>query len=230
MTLNRLLIANRGEIAIRISRAAADLGIATVAVYSEDDAQSLYVKHAGSAVRLNGSGVAAYLDIDQIVAAAIDAGCDALHPGYGFLAENPALARRCAERGITFVGPTVDHLDLFGDKVASRDAALRVAVPVLPGTEHAITKAGAHEFLDSLGPTAAMTIKAGGGRSARAIFEAAEIADAYEHGKAINTASFFEVDDVIDPEDSRHWISTALRSIPTPMPRDHKSAPCGHAC
>ena len=193
MTVNRLLVANRGEIAIRIFRAAADLDIATVAVHSEDDAHSLHLTHASAAVRLDGSGPAAYLDIDQIVAAAVDTGCDALHPGYGFLAENPALARRCAERDITFVGPTIDQLELFGDKVAARDAALRTGVPVLPGTDGAITKADAHEFLDSLGPGAAMMLKAvagGGGRGTRAVSQAAEIDDAFERCTAEAGAAF----------------------------------------
>src|SRR3982074_290289 len=99
----KLLLANRGEIAIRIARAASELGIATVAVYSADDATSLHVRKADEAHGLGRAGAAAYLDIERIIAVAMEAGCDAIHPGYGFLSENAALARRAAEEGITFV-------------------------------------------------------------------------------------------------------------------------------
>ena len=116
MPIRSLLIANRGEIAIRIARAAADLGIRSVAVYSHDDAESLHTRIADEAVALDARGVPAYLDIEAIVAAAAAAGCDAVHPGYGFLAENAALARACADAGITFVGPSIANLELFGDK------------------------------------------------------------------------------------------------------------------
>ena len=100
-----LLVANRGEIAIRIMRAAAELGFRTVAVFSEDDARSLHTRKADEARALTGIGAAAYLDIEQIVAIAKAAGCDAIHPGYGFLSENADFARRAAEEGIEFVGP-----------------------------------------------------------------------------------------------------------------------------
>src|SRR5579859_4503782 len=112
-----LLVANRGEIAIRVMRAAAELGIRTVAVYSEDDADALHTRQADEARPLRGAGVPAYLDAEQILAVATEAGCDAIHPGYGFLSENVAFGRRCAEQGIVFVGPSVDTLELVGDKV-----------------------------------------------------------------------------------------------------------------
>src|SRR6516162_1344362 len=104
MGSKRLLIANRGEIAIRIARAAADLGIRTVAIYAEDDAASLHTRRADEARQLRGRGVAPYLDIEQIIAIARDTGCDSIHPGYGFLSENAAFARCCAEVGLTFIG------------------------------------------------------------------------------------------------------------------------------
>src|SRR5580700_1129068 len=115
-----LLVANRGEIAVRILRAAAELGLATATVYSEDDAASLHIRRADRALPLRGSGPAAYLDAEQIVAAAREAGCDAVHPGYGFLSEHAGFARRCAEAGLTFVGPRPELLDLLGDKVRAR--------------------------------------------------------------------------------------------------------------
>src|SRR5215475_1416420 len=100
-----LLIANRGEIAVRIARTAEDLGVRTVAVYAEDDATSLHTRQADQAISLGQAGVPAYLDGPAIIAIAQDAGCDAIHPGYGFLSENGAFAASCAEAGLTFVGP-----------------------------------------------------------------------------------------------------------------------------
>src|SRR4051812_30244837 len=105
MTIRTLLIANRGEIAIRIARAASELGMRTVAVFARDDAACLHTRKADDARALRAAGVGAYLDIDDLVATACAAECDAVHPGYGFLAESPELARRCAEAGLVFVGP-----------------------------------------------------------------------------------------------------------------------------
>src|SRR5256885_10045963 len=134
MKLKRLLVANRGEIAIRIIRAAAELGVRTVAVFSEDDAHSLHTRKADEAHPLRGTGVGAYLDGEHLLAVAKETGCDALHPGYGFLSENAGFARRCAEEGITFVGPRAEILELFGNKGQVRALAERCEVPVLPGT------------------------------------------------------------------------------------------------
>ena len=120
MTPKKLLIANRGEIAIRITEAAAELGMATVAIFSEDDAKSLHVVRADEALPLRGVGAAAYLDGEQIIALAQQAGCEAIHPGYGFLSENAGFARRCAEAGIIFVGPRPELLELFGPAVPER--------------------------------------------------------------------------------------------------------------
>src|SRR4051794_22278433 len=110
----KLLIANRGEVAIRVARAAADLALPTVAVFAEDDAQSLHVRAADKAVALAGRGPAAYLDAEQLLSAAAAHGCDAIHPGYGFLSEDPAFAEACADRGLTFVGPSPDTLARLG--------------------------------------------------------------------------------------------------------------------
>src|ERR1700756_5455012 len=177
MIPNSLLIANRGEIAIRVMRAAAELGIRTVAVFSEDDARSLHTRKADEARALSGTGAAAYVDLEQIVAIAKAAGCDAIHPGYGFLSENAGFAHRTAEEGIKFVGPRPEILELFGDKVRARALAERVGVPLLPGTTGATSLGEAREFLAALGDggaksEVAMMIKAvagGGGRGMRAV-------------------------------------------------------------
>jgi acetyl/propionyl-CoA carboxylase alpha subunit/acetyl-CoA carboxylase carboxyltransferase component len=179
--VSRLLIANRGEIAIRIARAAADLCIAPVAVYSEDDARSLHVLRADEAVLLWGVGPAPYLDIEQLLAAAERAGCDAVHPGYGFLSESAELARRAEKAGLTCVGPGPELLELFGDKARARDAAAENGLPVLPGSGET-TPEGAREFFASLSGSDAMLIKAvagGGGRGVRLVRVADEIDEAW---------------------------------------------------
>src|SRR3954447_19259785 len=131
MALSRLLVANRGEVAVRVLRTAAALGLETVAVSPDDDADALHVHRADRAVRLPGSGPAAYLDAAAVVRAAEDSGADALHPGYGFLSESADLARRCAPAGVTFVGPAPAALELFGDKSRARERAAGLGVPVL---------------------------------------------------------------------------------------------------
>jgi acetyl/propionyl-CoA carboxylase alpha subunit len=179
--LKTLLIANRGEIAIRIARSAAEMGIATVAIFSEDDAQSLHTRKADKAVGLRGSGVAAYLDAAQIVALAREAGCDAIHPGYGFLSENGDFARACAAAGIIFVGPAPETLDLFGDKTKARALAEHTKVPVLRGTEGGIGIAEAAKFLAAAeGPIMLKALAGGGGRGMRVVRSANELEQAFE--------------------------------------------------
>ncbi len=193
MPIKRLLIANRGEIAIRIARAAADLGITTFAVYPADDAESLHTRKADESRLLPGAGAAAYLDIEQVIAAAKEANCDAVHPGYGFLSENVAFARACADAGITFVGPTPDALELFGDKVQSRALAQRLGVPVVRGTAGPVDAASARDFLASLGDGGAIMLKAlfgGGGRGTRAIERADDIESALARCQSEALAAF----------------------------------------
>ena len=168
MAFKRLLIANRGEIAIRIARAAAGLGLTSVAVYSQDDAQSLHVRAADEAIALNGSGPAAYLDIPGVIAAAQAAQCNVIHPGYGFLSENAAFARACAAAGIVFIGPSPDALETFGDKAAARALAARLNVPLLAGTG-AIDAAGAERFLAEHGSMMLKAVAGGGGRGMRIV-------------------------------------------------------------
>ena len=172
----KLLIANRGEIAIRIAQAAAELGIATAGIFSEDDATSLHVRQVDEAVALEGRGAAAYLDIAGIIAAARAAGCDAIHPGYGFLSENAAFARACDEAGIAFVGPTPEQLELFGDKARARAHAAKNSVPLLPGTDGASDVAGVRAFFARHGEWGIMikAIAGGGGRGMRPVRDLAE--------------------------------------------------------
>src|SRR3990167_8897814 len=174
-----LLIANRGEIAIRIARAASELGIRSVAVYAEDDAASLHVRQADSAVALKGRGVAAYLDMDQLIAIAQEQGCAAVHPGYGFLAENAEFARRCQTAGLCFVGPSAEVLQLFGDKAAARALAERCTMPLVAGINRAISLDEAHGFLAEHGAVMLKALAGGGGRGMRPVFSAAELDEAF---------------------------------------------------
>ena len=191
MTFSSILIANRGEIAIRIARAVADLGIRSVAIYSEDDAQALHTRVADEAIALEGVGAKAYLDMDAVIAKASGAGCDAIHPGYGFLSEQAEFAARCESAGIVFIGPTPAQLSLFGDKVRAREAAINAGVPVLDGINHAVTLEEAAEFFDRVGGT--MIIKAvagGGGRGTSAVTSRDDLEDTFNRCQREATAAF----------------------------------------
>jgi acetyl/propionyl-CoA carboxylase alpha subunit/acetyl-CoA carboxylase carboxyltransferase component len=193
MALKSLLVANRGEIAIRVMRAAAELGMRTVAVFSEDDEQSLHTRKGDAARGLRGRGAAAYLDAAQIVSLAKEGGCDAIHPGYGFLSENAAFARRCAKEGITFVGPRAETLERFGDKAGARALAQRCGVPLLPGTSHPTSLEEARDFLISLGEGGSVMIKAvagGGGRGIRTVDHPDDLEEAYRRCRSEAQAAF----------------------------------------
>ena len=180
--IRKLLIANRGEIAIRIARTAAERGLVTVVIHAEDDAQSLHTRAADQAIALPGSGAAAYLDGKSVIAAAIAEGCDAVHPGYGFLSENADFAQACSDAGLVFVGPTPATLRLFGDKAQARALAAREAVPILPGISAAVTLAEAIAFMAGLGQGGAVMLKAihgGGGRGMRPVDRIADLEAAY---------------------------------------------------
>src|SRR5438094_6186777 len=140
-SIQKVMAANRSEIAIRIFRAANELGLRTVAIYSKEDRLALHRFKADEAYLVGeGKGpVEAYLDVEGIVALAKEKGVDAIHPGYGFLAENPALPRACERAGIAFVGPSAALLELLGDKTAARKLAQQAGIPRVPGTEEAIT-------------------------------------------------------------------------------------------
>ncbi|MFV0475508.1 MAG: biotin carboxylase N-terminal domain-containing protein, partial [Pikeienuella sp.] len=191
--IKRLLVANRGEIAVRIMRAAAEMEIETVAVHSDDDADALHRLKADGAAALGGVGPRAYLDAARIVAAAREAGCDAVHPGYGFLSENADFARACAAAGLVFVGPDPETLELFGDKSAARLLAEETGVPLLPGTRGPTVVEEARDFLASLGPGGAIMVKAaagGGGRGMRPVTDASQLEEAFARCASEAKAAF----------------------------------------
>ena len=182
MMIKKLLIANRGEIAIRIAGAASELGIETVSVYSEDDSKSLHTRKTDETIGLQGKGVAAYLDGAQIIGIAQQHGCDAIHPGYGFLSENAEFVRQCDAAKVIFVGPTAEAMDLFGDKAKARTLAQQCDVPVVEGTAGVTSLVEIQGFFASLGDDAAVMIKAlagGGGRGMRAVESVDELEDAF---------------------------------------------------
>lgn len=188
----KILIANRGEIAIRIARACADLGVASVAVYSDDDTHSLHLRKADEAHALGKAGVPAYLDGARIIALAKESGCAAIHPGYGFLAENAAFARAVTEAGLVFIGPSPRALDLFGDKLAARQLAEQTGVVVIEGATVASADEAAR-FFDRLGPGAGAMLKAvagGGGRGMRPVRRRADIAEAFARCASEAQAAF----------------------------------------
>lgn len=189
----KLLIANRGEIAIRVARAAADLAIATLAIYSEDDERCLHRVKADDCAQLKGRGVKAYLDMDQIIALAKEHGCDAVHPGYGFLSESATFAGKCAANGIQFIGPSAETLSLLGDKVRARMLAEEHGVPVVRGLSEAVSCDRAREFFASLPPGSSMLIKAiggGGGRGMRLVAQEEEIEQAYARAQSEAQTAF----------------------------------------
>jgi acetyl/propionyl-CoA carboxylase alpha subunit len=191
--MKKLLIVNRGEIAIRIARTASDMGIATVGVFSDDDVRSLHVRAVDEAVALGKVGPPAYLDTAQVLQVAIETGCDAVHPGYGFLSESAAFCRDCEARGLIYVGPSPAALEVFGDKAAARALAARCGVPLLPGISKPITFEQAQAFFESLGEGRSVMLKAvagGGGRGMRPVTRIEELRAAFERCSS-EAAQFF---------------------------------------
>ena len=190
----RVLIANRGEIAIRIARAADALGMESVAVYPPADALVLHLHFATRAHQLKGvdDPVSAYLNAGLLVAAALENDCDCLHPGYGFLSESSTLAQQCASAGITFVGPSPDALALFGDKVRARALAESLSIPVVPGSVEPLASAeAASAMAATLGyPVMIKASAGGGGRGMRAVTHASDLPDAFERCRSEAEAAF----------------------------------------
>ena len=188
-----LLVANRGEIAVRIIRAAKELGLKTVAVYSDADAQSLAVRMADKAVRIGPAhATKSYLSIDAILQAAADSGAGAVHPGYGFLSENAAFAERVEAAGLVFVGPTPHAIRTMGDKAAARAAALRAGVPTVPGSAGVVTDPDtAVEVAKDIGyPVMIKASAGGGGRGIRVAHDEAELRQQFATATAEAQAAF----------------------------------------
>ena len=182
------MAANRGEIAVRIFRAGTELGLRTVAVYAEEDRFCIHRYKADEAYQVgHGKGpVAAYLDIESIVGTAKEKGVQAIHPGYGFLSENAALARACEKAGIIWVGPRPELLEMMGDKTAARALAKKINVPVLPGTEDPVTdRAAALKIAKEIGfPLIIKAAFGGGGRGMRVVQKATDLAALLDEAQA----------------------------------------------
>jgi pyruvate carboxylase subunit A len=205
--IRKILIANRGEIAVRIVRACAEMGIRSVAVYSEADRHALHVKRADEAYSLGEDPLAGYLNPRKLVNLAVETGCDALHPGYGFLSENPELAQICAERGITFIGPPAEVIRRMGDKTEARRTMSAAGLPVTPGSDGNL--ASLEESLreaERIGyPVMLKATSGGGGRGIRRCNSRTELEHAYprvisEATKAFGSAEVFLEKCVVRPK------------------------------
>lgn len=180
--IQKILIANRGEIALRIIRACKELEIKSVAIFSEVDIEGIWVKKADECYPILGNAMEAYLNYEKIISLALKAECDAIHPGYGFLSESAEFAKACEENGIIFIGPKAEHIALFGDKMASKVAMKKVGVPVLEGTDTPITdiKEGA-SIAKGIGfPIIIKAAFGGGGRGMRIVREEKEFKELFE--------------------------------------------------
>ena len=189
----KILIANRGEIALRIIRTCREMGIKTVAVYSTADKDSLHVKFADEAVCIGGpKGQESYLNIPHVMAACEITNADAVHPGYGFLAENAKFAQICADHGIKFIGPTPDMINSMGDKITAKDTMIKAGVPVVPGGEGLLEDVtAAKKLAKEIGyPVIIKATAGGGGKGMRVVWNEGEIEKAYDTAKMEAGASF----------------------------------------
>ncbi len=204
--ITKILIANRGEIAVRIVRACAELGITSVAIYTDADRHALHVKKADEAYNIGPDSVAGYLNAHRIVNLAVATGCDALHPGYGFLSENPLLAEICAKRGVRFIGPDAEVIRRMGDKTEARRAMKAAGLPVTPGTDGNINSLDeALAYAESFGyPIMLKATSGGGGRGIRRCNSAEELRRNYdrvlsEARKAFGSADMFMEKCIVNP-------------------------------
>ena len=191
--IQKILVANRGEIAVRVMRACREMGIASVAAYSEADKEALFVKYADEALCIGPPPARlSYLNIEKVIEAAKQSGADAIHPGYGFLAENPKFARACEQEGITFVGPSSRVLELMGDKIAARREMSKAGVPVVPGTEECVMDPGqAGDLAKAIGyPVIIKPSGGGGGIGMTIVGNEGELANALKSTQAIATTTF----------------------------------------
>ena len=191
--LNKVLVANRGEIAIRVMRACREMGIASVAIYSEADKDALFAKYADEAHCIGPPPArASYLDIQKVIAAAEESGADAIHPGYGFLAENPTFARACEDVGIKFIGPSSRVLKLMGDKITARRKMITAGIPVVPGTDERVSELRqAKDIADGIGyPVILKPSGGGGGIGMTIVGDEGELEDALKTTQAIAKTTF----------------------------------------
>jgi len=191
--LKKILIANRGEIAIRIMRACREMGISSVAVYSEADQDALFAKYADEAYCIGPApAIKSYLDMERVIETAKACCAEAIHPGYGFLAENPRFAALCEQEGIKFIGPSSKVLALLGDKVAARQEMIRAGVPVVPGTEECVTEVShAYAIASKIGYPIIIKPSGGGGGIGMTIVDSADaLKEALESTKAIAATTF----------------------------------------
>ena len=192
MSVTRVLVANRGEIAVRIIRACQGLGIETVAAVSDADRESMAAQMANRAVCIGPARSSdSYLKVENLIAAAHGTGCDALHPGYGFLSERAALAQACAENKITFVGPSADNITMMGDKLEARKIARQAGVPLVPGSDRARNPHEATQLAASIGyPLLLKAAAGGGGRGIKLVWNAGEIEHTFRMAAAEARAAF----------------------------------------
>ena len=204
--IKKILIANRGEIAVRIVRACSELGIKSVAIYTDADRHALHVKKADGAYNIGSDPVLGYLNAHNIVNLAVASGCDALHPGYGFLSENPTLAEICARRGIKFIGPPAKVIHQMGDKIQARQAMIKAGIPVIPGSDHNLENVEeARKLAKTIGyPVMLKATNGGGGRGIRRCNNEDELIKNYdrvvsEAGKAFGKPEVFLEKCVVNP-------------------------------
>ena len=190
--IQHILIANRGEVALRIAQAAADMGLQSTAVFAAGEGAAAHRSGATHTVALGASGPAAFLDIKRQVALAHDAGCDAVHPGYGFLSERADFAQACADAGLIFIGPTAAQLATLGDKARALALARNCGVPVLAGSTQAVSLPEAQAFMAASGGAGVMlkAVGGGGGRGLRAVHRAGDLPEAFARCASEALAAF----------------------------------------
>ena len=191
--IKKILIANRGEIAIRVMRTAKEMGIKTVAIFSDADVKSPHVKYADEAVNVGPApSNQSYLNMDKIIDVCLELNVDAIHPGYGFLSENATFAKKVAEKGIIFIGPSPEAIEVMGDKLAAKNAVSKYNVPMVPGVNHAVTDlAEAKEIADGIGyPVLIKASAGGGGKGMRVVEKAEEIAEQMQRAMSEALSAF----------------------------------------